>query len=108
MLPFGSRMAEFTRNWTLAFHGAVVALQKYSARRGSLRAFRISISALPPSRSVPKPELVWNWVHMFRSDVAWVWNDAMSLAPVGSLMPFEAAAIAAAYAGVPSDSAVCM
>ena len=67
----------------------------------------MSTRYFPASRSVPNPELVWNWAHMFRSDVAEVWNDAKSPSPDASLMPFAAAARAAVY-DVLSDSAVCM
>ncbi len=104
----GSRIAAFTTYLVVSFHTDVVALQRYRVSRGSLRALRMSTSAFPASRSVPNPELVWNCVHIFRSEVAVVWNDEKSLAPVGSLIPFSAAAIAAVYAVAGSDSAVCM
>ena len=67
-----------------------------------------STSAFPADRSVPNPELVWNWVHMFRSDVALEWNAEKSLAPDTSAIPLAAAVSADAYAVAPTDSAVCM
>src|SRR5713226_7564345 len=80
-----------------AVHEPVTNGQKYWTSRGSLRAFMYSTSGNPASKSAPNPENCWNWDHMFCWVVAAKCTETKSCAPVASLMPFMAAAIALSY-----------
>src|SRR5437867_3099019 len=83
-LPFGSRMRLPAAYLWFACHPAVVFFAKYAGSRGSLRAFMMSTSTLPATRSCPNV-VVWNWYQMLRSDVDVVWNASRS--PAGLAMP---------------------